>query len=71
LGLGPWAATLRLKHLNLGEALGSRPFPSYTQALVEQDYVIAPNVNRTLMIEPICKKKKKALNSKSFFSEQK
>jgi hypothetical protein len=49
---------LRLKHLNLGEALGSRPFPSYIQALVEQDCVIAPNVNRTLMIEPICKKKK-------------
>jgi hypothetical protein len=49
---------LRLKDLNLGEALGSRPFPSYIQALVEQDYVIAPNVNRTLMIEPICKKNK-------------
>jgi hypothetical protein len=56
---------LRLKHLNLGEALGSRPFPSYIQcnlchwALVEQDYVIAPNVNRTLMIEPICENKNK------------
>jgi hypothetical protein len=50
---------LRLKHLNLGEAPGSRPSPSYIQALVEQDYVIAPNVNRTLMIEPICPKKKK------------
>jgi hypothetical protein len=53
---------LRLKHLNLGEALGSMPFPSYIQALVEQDYVFAPNVNRTLMIEPICKQTNKQKN---------